>query len=195
MGGEWRPRPCGSADPPPDPGPLPGMPRAGLGPEVSALTRAGLGARDADWEELLTPPRGALGRPGPPGLCSGTVGNSWGSREGRAGDPEGRGSAPEAEPRLVTGLPRAAKAKKAQARVAGGQRGVRGKAGDSGVNVGGGGPVSGDSVSHTHPMSPSRWLWAPCRDQNRPLYPETKTSFLPINCLQIQMSKIFINLI
>ena len=49
------------------------------------LTRAGLGARDADWEELLAPPASGCAGLAGPGLCSGTESRSWGSREGRRG--------------------------------------------------------------------------------------------------------------
>ena len=49
------------------------------------LIRAGLGARDADWEELLAPPASGCAGPAGTGLCSGTHPRARGSREGRRG--------------------------------------------------------------------------------------------------------------
>lgn len=49
------------------------------------LTREGLGAQDADWEELLAPPAAGCAGPAGTGLCSGTRPRSWGSREGGRG--------------------------------------------------------------------------------------------------------------
>ena len=49
------------------------------------LTRDGLDARDADWEELLAPPATGCAGPAGTGLCSGTRPRSWGSREGGQG--------------------------------------------------------------------------------------------------------------
>lgn len=85
----------GSLTSPPD-RPLPGMPRAEPWPVSPRLTRAGLGARDADWEELLAPPASGV-LDGGAWVVLGDRVAPWGSREGSR-DPEGRGSAPEAEP-------------------------------------------------------------------------------------------------
>lgn len=65
------------------------------------LTRSDLGARDADWEELLAPPATGCAGPAGTGVVIGAS-HAPGGAEMGGGGREGRGSGPGAEP--VTGL-------------------------------------------------------------------------------------------